>query len=293
MKHELKYYLFLILVFTAWLPSCSDPLEIEVPEPDDLIVIDGWMEYGQQARVFLTRNSPYFTSIDSSSLRDLVLTRGMVTLDDGENSEVLILRKDEHYFPPFYFAGNTIYGDTGKTYTLTATYGGKTAIAETTIPSHVDISYSGFEFLEGSDSLGNVRMTFDDPLEQKNYYRILTKRMTRDDRFYPSMVIALDDQYFNGEQVSFTFSRPPKSFLSTEGQGYFTIEDTILVKLVTMDEASFRFWNTYQEEVLNATNPFASSVVNLDSNVEGDGLGIWAGYGVSIDTVIAAVFVEQ
>ncbi|MFC2089540.1 DUF4249 domain-containing protein [Bacteroidota bacterium] len=282
----------LILLFVTFLHSCSDPLEIKLTEPDDLIVVDGWIEYGRQARVFLTMNSPYFTSIDSASLRNLVLSRALVTLDDGEKSEVLILRKDERYFPPYYYAGNTIYGDTGKTYTLTAFFGEKTATAKTTVPSKVDIKRTSFKLLEDSDSLGNAVLVFDDPENEKNYYRIFSKRLGKEDRFYPTMVIALNDQYFNGEEVTFSFAQPPSSFLSTEGASYFSIEDTVVVKLVTMDQASFNFWDTYQQEVLNATNPFASSMINLESNIEGAGLGVWAGYGVSIDTVIASEFLK-
>jgi hypothetical protein len=52
-----------------------------------------------------------------------------------------------------------------------------------------------------------------------------------------------------------------------------------------MDRQSFEFWSSYQDEVLNSTNPFASSLSDVRSNIEGDGLGIWGGYGVSVDTV--------
>ncbi|MCA1747912.1 MAG: DUF4249 domain-containing protein, partial [Bacteroidales bacterium] len=128
---------------------------------------------------------------------------------------------------------------------------------------------------------------FTDPPEEKNYYRIFTQRKGVDDRFIPTVLMAINDQYFSGRQVNYTLSRPPTSFLSSEGNEYFETGDTILVKLCTMDEASFAFWSTYQEEVMNAANPFASSMSNLETNIVGDGLGVWAGYGVTIDTVFA------
>lgn len=282
-----KVFVHIILLLTLGFAvrSCNDDLRLDLSDPGDLIVVDGWIENGKQAKVFLTTNSPYFSSIDSASIRALVLSQAKVTLSDGENSEVLILRSDWDYFPPFYYAGNTIFGKTGKVYTLTASYGGKTVIAETSIPLKVNIDSSYFELSEGEDSIGNAVINFTDPPEEKNYYRILTRRVGKDDRFIPTFIIAINDQYFNGEAISFNFALPPASFLSTSETEFFQIGDTILVKLCTMDKASFDFWSSYQDEVLNATNPFASSMIDLKTNIDGEGLGIWGGYGVDIDTI--------
>ena len=277
----------ILLALFIMVGGCNDDLLSELREPDALIVVDGWIEQGRQAKVFLTTNAPYFTSIDSSSIRDLVLSGAKVTLSDGEKSEVLILRKDLSYFPPFYYQGNTIVGETGRRYTLRAEYGGKSAEAETMIPSEVQIDTTFFELMEGEDSQGVLKLVFTDPPEEKNYYRIFTQRKGVDDRFVPSVLMAINDRYFSGKQLIFTVSRPPASLISSEGNEYFEVGDTIVVKLCTMDDASFAFWSTYQEEVMNAANPFASSMNNLETNIAGDGLGIWAGYGVSYDTVIA------
>ncbi len=290
MKNRYLYRILIIAtIFSLIVHACNAELEIEVPAPDALIVIDGWIDKGDQAKVFLTTNAPYFTTIDSSSLRDLVLSRAKVTLSDGENSEVLILRRDERYFPPYYYAGNDIFGDTGKTYTLLAEYGGKSAHAATSIPPGVDIESTSFHLAEDQDSLGYLRVTFSDPGSQKNYYRIFTKRKSKDKRFISSFIIALNDQYFNGEEISFTIYRPPDSFLSSEESDLFSVGDTIIVKLTTMTKPVYDFWSDYQDEVISATNPFASSMYEINSNIEGDGLGIWAGYNNSIDTVIAVL----
>nr|MDA3821959.1 DUF4249 family protein [Bacteroidales bacterium] len=210
-----------------------------------------------------------------------------VTLNDGDNSEVLILRKDSRYFPPYYYAGNTIIGETGKTYTLTAEYGGKSIIAHTSIPEAVGIDTSYFELINGDDSLGNVVIQFTDPPDKKNYYRIFTNRLGSDNRFISSLVIAIDYHFLSGKKISFELYRAPESFLSAEGNDFFSMGDTIVMKLCTMDEETFKFWNTYQDEVINATNPFASSMIDLESNIEGDGLGVWGGYGVGLDTIVA------
>ncbi|HKK61525.1 MAG TPA: DUF4249 domain-containing protein [Bacteroidales bacterium] len=275
-------YLLLLLVF--W--GCTTMPELDIEAPNDLIVVDGVIEQGRQSRVFVTRNAPYFSSIDSAGLRDLVLSRAKVTLTDGEQSEVLILRRDNRFFPPFYYAGNEIIGEIGKEYTLYVSYGGKSVRAMTSIPEPVDIDSVWFELDAGEDSIGSIQIKFTDPLEAKNYYRIFTMVQGEEDKFNSAFIIAIDDQFFNGKDISFRLYRAPESFLATDESGNFMLGDTVLLKLSTMDEQTFNFWNTYQEEVINATNPFASSMINLESNVEGQGLGVWSGYGASRDTVI-------
>lgn len=284
MSKKLVKYLVLNIVVTA-VVSCTQVPDIDLPIPDDKIVIDGWIEDGKQARVLLTSNSPYFASIDSSTWRDIVLTRAKVTLDDGFNSEVLILRKDERYFPPYYYAGNDIIGQSGRNYTLTAEFGGKTAMAQTSIPEPVLIDTSYFELYENEDSIGRIVVKFTDPPDQKNYYRIFTMRDGIDQRFTSVYVMALDDTHFPGQSLTLKLLRSPESHLAQQQDNYFRLGETILVKLSTMDEQSYDFWSSYQDEALNVANPFASSLSDIRSNVQGDGLGIWAGYGNTIDTI--------
>jgi hypothetical protein len=283
---EKFYKLFVFIWFCTAIIGCNEDLNPDLPDPDDKIVIDGWIENGQFAKVLLTRNSPYFASIDSESIRSLVLTKAKVTVSDGERSEILVLRKNENYFPPYIFEGNEIMGDTGKTYSILAEYGGKSALAYTTIPSPVTLDSISFKLETGSDSLGTIYIEFTDPAEIKNYYRILTKRKTKDRRYSSMMVMAIDDIFFSGEKFGFSMSRGPESFLSSERNKYFKLGDTVSIKFCTIDKAHYEFWNSFQDEALNASNPFASSLTVIKSNVQGDGLGIWGGYGVSFYNLI-------
>ena len=281
--------ILLILVLAPFFQGCNNDPVIDVPDPPDRIVIDGWIESGRQARVFLTANAPFFSDIDSASLRDLVLTRARVTMSDGVDSEYLILRRDENYFPPYYYEGNLLVGQSGGTYTLTAEYGGKTATASTTIPAPVGIDTAYFVPDQSGDSLGSIYLEFTDPPDQKNYYRIFARRIGKDGRFFGSRIMALDDVHFSGEAVGFYLYEVLASALDEGANEPFRLGDTVIVKLCTMDRAQFEFWTSFQEEVMNAGNPFASSLSVLKSNVEGEGLGVWSGYGTSFDTVFAAV----
>jgi hypothetical protein len=279
----IKISLFLLMVFMSY---CDDVLYLNISDPDDKIVIDGWIENGQYAKVLLTSNTPYFSSLDSSSIRNLVLTRAKVSLSDGDRSEILILRRNDDYFPPYVFEGNEIKGDTGKIYTITAEYGGKKAFATTTVPRNVSLDTLYFVKKENSDSLGTIYIEFTDPPETRNYYRVLTRIKGKDTRFLSSMIMGISDAFFSGQKFGFSLFRGQKSYLSSAKNEYFSLGDTVGIKFCTIDKAHYEFWNTFQDEVLNTGNPFASSMSVIKSNIQGDGLGIWGGYGVSYYTLI-------
>ena len=65
---------------------------------------------------------------------------------------------------------------------------------------------------------------------------------------------------------------------------YFKKTDTIFIKFTTIDQNTLKFFTTYEAAYQSNGNPFASPV-NIISNIEGGGLGIWAGYGVTYDTI--------
>jgi hypothetical protein len=50
--------------------------------------------------------------------------------------------------------------------------------------------------------------------------------------------------------------------------------------------ACFKFWQGYQTEVPNGANPFASSFHTIESNIVGEGKGIWGGYGSAVYQIV-------
>ncbi len=88
------------------------------------------------------------------------------------------------------------------------------------------------------------------------------------------------------KHLNLTLSRGSSSILDVENNRYFSVGDTIVLKFCSIDQASYEFWNTIQSQIITSANPFASSNAMVKSNING-GIGIWAGYAVSYDTIIA------
>jgi len=260
-----------------------------VPEPsldqstyEPRLVIDGSIESGGFPRVVLSNSASYFMNIDSANIRDLIVSTAKVTVSDGATEEILTLKRDDNFFPPYLYQGTSLKGEVGKTYTLTVEVKGKRYTASTTIPPPPKFDKLWFELAPGKDSLGYVYGQLTDNAEEANYYRVFTQRLNQDSRFIPVYLSAVGDQYFNGKQFTFTILRGPENFTNVIDDLYFKRGDSVRVKLCSMDRAHFDFWRTVERELYVVGNPFSSSGNEIISNIDGDNaLGVWGGYGVS------------
>ena len=282
MEKLFKKCLFLLLIFS----SCTKDIEINVPKSESEIVVEGWIEQGQYPVVYLTKSFPFFSSIDSVSLFEQIVSVAKVTVSCEDKLEVLTLKKDESYYPPFYYTGNEIIGEADKTYNLKVEINGKVLTAITKIEKVPYFDSLSFQTETGKDSIGHLYFEIKDDPKIKNYYRTFTKIKNQDKRFYPTLLNSYDDQYYNGEEIHFNLYKGYKSISDyTEDEKYFRKGDTIEVRLSSVDKQQFEFWDSYQGMVLNITS-FASSPNKIKSNIKG-GLGIWGGYGSSYYQIIA------
>ena len=117
--------------------SCEKEITVDLPEPEQRLVVEGWIEQGDYATVILTKNMPYFGKTDSTTLVQMINFPATVTLSNGEISETLIKTLNFDYFPPIIYRGTIIKGEIGKTYYLTINSEGKQLTASTTIPPPV------------------------------------------------------------------------------------------------------------------------------------------------------------
>jgi len=269
--------------------SCEKDIYIDVPTAEEKVVVQGSIDLNDFAKVSLTRNLPYFGTIDSSMIMNLLIQGATVIVTDGIIHDTLQEVIDFTAFPPMYYKGTLIKGEVGKTYNLTVIALGKTFTASTTIPAPVPLNSVWFKVEPHQDSLGYVWASFTDPAEPGNYYRVFTKRNSKDPQFVPMLGSITDDKYFNGQNFQFSMIRGSSSLNSTTEDpefGFFKIGDTIVVKACAIDKAHYTFWRTAEGEIYGGSNPF-SNPTQIVTNIEGGALGVWGGYGCFYDTVIA------
>lgn len=288
---------FYIAAILAFFTACEKEIDIDLPQPDAKLVVEGWIENGEYPVVIVTRNSSYFAPIDSSYLMDsLFITDALVIVSDGVTNDTLQPFLDYNAYmnnswPIFYYKGSKIIGAENGSYTLYIVAEGEVITGHTTIPHAIAFDTLYWEKENGTgDSLGFIHALVSDPGNEKNYYRIFSKRLGRDYNFVPIMSSVYDDLYFNGlSGFEYEIMRGETSYDNEDiyedpELGYYTRGDTVVIKLSSIDREHYEFWRTLEEDVIGGGNPFTNPVT-IRHNVEG-ALGVFGGYGSACDTIV-------
>ena len=294
-KFKLQYSILNIqyLIFILLFSSCEKDITLDVPLPESKVVVDGYVEIDQPVYVILTRNAPYFSPITPNTLVNSVERGAKVTVSDGTNTEQLIELQgtfDSINVGGLYIAP-TMKGNAGKTYALKViTTKGETLTASTYLSLPVPLDSVWFKIQENYDSLGFVWAHLTDPDTMGNCYRWFAKRLNKDDAFLAPFGSTFEDKFINGKSFDFAYNRGSidnSSAIDDNNieEGFFKVDDTIVVKFCSTDRSVFEFWRDAEGQVSGNGSPFASPS-NIHSNIVG-GLGLFAGYSSSYDTIIA------
>lgn len=298
------------------LNGCTKEVTLDIPGYEEQLVIDGQIETDQPPFVFISKSKEVYAPTDINSFLNGFITGATVTVSDGTTTVVL----DElcsNNLPPgteqiaadmfgisvadlanynlcAYTSFNTaIWGQVGKTYTLTVNFEGKTYTAETSIvqPTSFDDLYWKAE--PESPNHGFSWVTLTDPANQFDAYQWEMKRIntnpdgtTVDAGYTAPFGPVFDDQFFDGLTFDFAYGNPNAtgSNIPDEHQWKYAVGDTVVIKFSKLDRNVFEFLEKKYTQLATAGNPFATPT-NIPSNIEGGALGLWAGYSPIFDTL--------
>jgi len=276
---RLNYLLFILVLI-----SCSKEIELEQVDYERKIVVDGWIENGQSAQVLLTMSSPFLTDYDSASIRNTFLNYAKVTLKTGSgDSEVLTLTRQDEFFPPFVYRSIRLKGEAGETYELEVLYQNKLVEASTTIPELPNVEDVWSHAV--SDTSMIIETQLNDRANERNYYYSQINVKHFDTRFHPADEPLLNDNLFDGQQITFQVKRSNQSDpLNIYGIDHerniiadeFAITDTVYVKISQIDEEAYRVLNGIYVDHLTQGSPFSFVDQKTSTNIVG-GIGRWTG----------------
>lgn len=269
------------MALSALLLSCSGDY---LPEQNDELVVEGWIEDNGFPVVILTKNiniSNKYQSLDSLSSR--IVRWAKVTVSDGEKSVVLTGRYTKGYTPPYIYTTSHFRGEAGKTYLLTVEYGDFHATATTTIPNTQKIDELTVERCAQSDTLYQISLRYNDDEAEQNYYQIFTRVGGRDVRQYLAAYLGTIDNRVVKPKTKIPVYRG-RDINTLDYTPYYTINDTVAVKFAHIDSTSYNFWYDYTRNLTTAGNMFFATAASLRSNIIG-GTGYWCGMGSDIKYV--------
>lgn len=280
------------------LTSCEKEITVDMPEPDPMIVVEGYIFEGERPYVMLSRNAAYFAPIDSAALANSVIYNALVLVSDGVNTDTLTFQYAPTQSPVKYAyiqQNPTVIGQAGKTYSLFIVSNGDTVTATTTIIASPPIDSLRWKVYEDpTDSLGLIWTYFKDPGIDERAYRFFSRRISqrpkRNDRIFRPNTL-LNNKLFKGQNYMFGVGRPDKyaDGMSEDKYDYadkrrYRIGDTVKVRLCTIDLPAYTFLASIEQSMDNSNSPFAAPN-NVVSNIKG-GLGCWIGYGVTEQQVV-------
>ena len=285
MQKRLSFITFFSACCTLFFVSCTKNIQLNVPSAPTEITVEGHIEPGGLAYLYLSTNFSFFGNISISNiLTQNVIHNAVVTISDGTTTDTM-----EETIPSIgFYQSKHMTGVIGKTYSLVVKAIGQTATATTTLLTQIPLDTAWFSIKQGKDTLGFITARLTSPLPAGHCYRWMAQRIGKDTTYLAPSFSVFNDQFFSGQTIQFGYQRGmfPGSTAKDDTDaesGYFKIGETVSIKFCTIDQTAYTFYNTYYTQQVQGGNPFASSSPVI-GNIQG-GQGIWCGYGTSYKTV--------
>ena len=292
------------------LNSCSKEVKIDIPGFDEQIVIDGSIETGTPAIIFLSNSKDIYAPTDINSYLSGFISGATVTVSNGTITDTLteictdnLPAGFESIAAAFFglpieqlvnlhlcaYVSTGIVGEVGKTYTLKVLYNNKTYISSTKIENPTALDNLFWREQANLPGYGFSWAKITDSPIMGDAYRWEVKNLG--DLFYSKPFQPFtDDRFYNGKTFEFSVENP-MSFkdqtIENQYKGYYKLGDTIVVKFSKLGKKEYQFFEKKYNQIYSGGNPFATPT-NIPTNIEGGALGIWAGFSPWYDTLICA-----
>ena len=246
----------------------------------DQITVEGQIEEGKLATVYLTNSLPFKGRIDSVEVAKSIERKAKVVLSNGETSEILTLKRDDSRFPFFFYRSNTIKGEQVKNYSLSINIRGKEFISETTIPQKPKILEIFFsDWVDDgvvNSNFKDINFLIDNDTEKTTYFKILIKK-EEEDKFVSANPFLLNTENIKADQFPFKVNYLDKDEEDENKRiNKISSGEVIDLKFVSITKEQFDFWkSTDKADITTLVNSSFSSSVS--SNISNGAFGYWSG----------------
>ncbi len=288
----LFFFSFLVLLI-----SCEKDITIDLNETQPKLVVEATIENGQPPFVILSSSLQYFSKISAAILAASFVHNADIYISDGvkrhklkEDSVV-----DVQGFTLYFYTNDltdpttAIIGQIATDYSIEINSGGRLYTAVTQIPDttkRIDsLSWAPIPVIDPEDS-NKVKLivAVTDKPGYGDYARYYTK--VNQEPFYPGFNSVFDDQVIDGTSYSLPVDRGVnKNAEREEDEVFFNRGDTVTFKLSAIDKATYDFWRTSEFSYQSIGNPF-SNPVKILSNISGNALGYFGGYGAQYRMIV-------
>jgi hypothetical protein len=294
--HLLMMQKISFVLFILFFSSCEKKIEFELKEAPELMVVDASIEDGVDPFVVLTKSINYFSKVSLDIIGRSIINDAEVWITEGAKTHKL--RRYDQQFGGIIYSYYTsdalnpstaIKGEIGKTYNLRISWQGKEYTATTTIPSNkktIDSLWWGKPpNTPDTSTKVIVRARITDPPAFGDYGRYFTSVNNGD--FYPGLNSVFDDALVNGSVYTVDIDKgvDRNADINFDEFNFFKRGDTVVLKLSSIDKATYDFWRTVEFSYQSIGNPF-SSPTKILGNISNGALGYFGGYANQYKTII-------
>ncbi|MES2554679.1 MAG: DUF4249 domain-containing protein [Bacteroidota bacterium] len=298
--------------------SCTKEVKIDIPGYEEQLVVDGRIETDQPPLVILSKTKDIYAPTDLNAYLNGFVSGAVVTVSDGSTTVILDeicsdnlppgteeqaaalfgipVEELANYHICAYTTFNTaIWGQVGKTYSLTVQYEGKTYTSTTQILQPTALNSVYWQQDEDAPAgFGFSWAQLTDPAGQYDAYMWEVKRLDigedgtpKDNAFKATFAPVWDDDFIEGKTFDFAFENPLNfdEEIPNDQKWYYGIGDTVVIKLSKIESDVFEFLEKKYLQLQTTGNPFASPTM-IPTNIVGGAQGVWAGYSPHFDTLI-------
>lgn len=246
---RLLYTLFGIFLLFA---ACEKVIELPLKQVEPRIVIEGNIDDANlEQLVKISRSAPF-----EEASGQLFVSGASVRV---VSSEGRVIQFNE--MEPGHYVARGFKGVSGRSYRLEVEHEGQQYRAISTMPSRVSVDSIGFSESTFMDrSFRTVNVLFQDPEEEKNFYRFIVRPVDGKQQYS----FIYNDRFNNGKKVVYNLSTVDMELKP---------RDSLFLDVITVDESTYAFWKGIQDQ-----NPGASNPANPPTNLSNGALGYFSAH---------------
>lgn len=280
---RIKPTVYAILALAMSLAAACD--EDTLGDSRSELVVEGWIDSGGFPVVMLTRTVPIsgdYQPLDS--LQRYIERWATVRVSDGTREVTLTGTYNKEYFPPYIYTTSDMRGEPGKTYRLTVDCtDGTRAEAEAEVPCPVEVTEFSQQPSGTSDTLRQLYCHLPaGPSAPPCNYKVFV-RLPGNGYGYMSAYLGITTTALLPGDGRMPVNNGRVN-LEKEFTPFFTVGDTVMVKVAVVDDGAYTFWRQFEDMANLSRNPLFPVTDNMPTNIRG-GMGYWFGYGADFTVV--------
>lgn len=253
MKNYIYKLLLSLLIFTT---SCTDVIEVDVPEAPPRLVIEASMDWekgssGNEQLIKLSTSTPFFDNLAETPVRGAVVS----VTNDADNTEVLFIDENNGNY-----STNEFVPIMGQSYTLNILHDNEMYRATETMTPVTEIT-SVFQSRENgfdNDAL-EVNIEFNDPKDIENFY--LSKFQRRGDLL--QTLIGVKDEFTDGNKISIFYEKLQND---DTGETEFVPGDIVDINLLGLSEQYYNYIQLLIQQSGGVGGPFSTTPAEIKGN---------------------------